>query len=236
MRTLLKGLLLGLAILAAATCGKAVALDFDQGVDVGPILGQARKAVKEDSKEVPGAPIKSPPRIDAYAAALLGLEQGFILGVIGNYEENHPVSAYYGDLFQLEKGSIFRVHDKYEGKIFGNRLGRLEGSFDVVRILSYQDTLIALQKNGRLFAYSPATDLSGIWGLIGVDITKISVRDSRLFASHKSGQLLVYKGDLDEDILSLKGGWIIPSLIFGNSIHNFEKAGKEKNGSRRKGL
>lgn len=57
MKSMLKNLVFAVAVLAVTWSGRAVALDFDQGVHVKSLLVQLRQDVKHDSKKLSGVPI-----------------------------------------------------------------------------------------------------------------------------------------------------------------------------------
>ena len=141
--------------------------------------------------------------------------------------EADVVSADQGDGYSVKGGLILRVRDKYQGKVFGPRLGILENAFDVADIVSYQDRLVALQKNGRLWVFCPLNALSGAWAVIGVGAARVTAADGRLYITDAQGRRFVHAGDLAEETSfglksSLVNGWLLPSVVFGNLVHSFQ--------------
>lgn len=174
----------------------ARAIDFDGGVDAKGLLNLAKVEASRDLSQPAGSPV--------------------------------PIRADGGDGYELRDGAVWRVIDRYGGKLFPDRIGPLEGAYDVVTVASFQDRLLAVQKNGRVFVFCPTTARRGAWAIIGVETSGLEVRGSRLYAMDRAGQSYVYTGDLRSETdfglrSSLVNGWLPPSAVFGNSIHNFKK-------------
>jgi hypothetical protein len=185
--------------------GLAHAEDFDAALDVKAVLIQAKAEAGRDRSQPTASAVEAPPD-----------------------SKSVVIKADGGDGYVLSsKGEVSRVINKYKG-LFDDRIGPLEGASDVVSIASFQDRLLAVQKNGRVFIFCADRALKGIWAVIAVDMSSLEVKDSRLYAVGRNGQRYVYTGDLRSATgLGLKSSlinfWLPPSVVFGNSIHDFKK-------------
>ncbi|MDP3543405.1 MAG: hypothetical protein Q8T11_13130 [Elusimicrobiota bacterium] len=196
--------LLGIAL--GAFMGRfASAVDFDQTLDVKATLAHLKAAAASD----PGTPSARPVLLVSDTA--------------GVAPDMSHAQAYSGDGFELRNSYILRTRDKYDGQIFGNRLGYLQGASDVVAIRTFQDQLLALRKDGRVWVFAPLTGVSGVWRLLAVGVSEMAVQGSTLTVTERAGRRLVYVGgDLYDssytDVISASR-----ILIFGNTSGSFQE-------------
>lgn len=91
MKSMLGGFAFLAAVVAVATAGRAIALDFDQGIQVEPLLSQLRQDAASDSQKLSGVPMAQVQTRNTVKET----EEGRTKGALGAVRS--ALAIYYGD-------------------------------------------------------------------------------------------------------------------------------------------